>query len=137
MPIIGDQMKYLFLTMILLISIGCGKEDSAGPGNNDPPPATDTEKPYVEIISPPYGADVGRSTLIRAHATDDTGIWKVVFYVTGENASTDYSAPYEYEWRASFPQHQAHKEYRVRAIAYDHARKYSEHTSMFYSQWWE
>jgi hypothetical protein len=121
-----------------LLLFGCGGDKSTEPEPTGAPPVQDTEKPYIEIIQPKYKEIVGNSFRIKAIAYDDVGIWYVAFYVNGAKKGTDSDAPYEWDCRAQGPQHLGStKESSIKVIAYDTSNKYSMHTSVFLSQWWD
>lgn len=66
---------------------------------------SDTEPPQVSIDQPDNGATLSPGTVVvRAQASDDSGISKVEFFRNGVNQGvrhTDTSYPYEWHWQAA------------------------------------
>lgn len=58
------------------------------------PAPKDTTPPWVMITSPANGATVPLSTIVRADATDASGIVDVTFWVDGTVTCSDKTAPY-------------------------------------------
>ena len=56
-------------------------------------PSRDDRPPSVTITSPADGASISGSVAISATASDDKGVFKVVFYVDGGLLSEDLAAP--------------------------------------------
>jgi len=59
---------------------------------------SDTTAPNVSITAPTNGAIVSGSVNITADATDNVGVSKVEFYVTGSLAATVNSPPFSFNW---------------------------------------
>ena len=80
----------------------------------------DTTRPTVTITSPTNGSAVTRSktTTIAATATDDRGVVRVEFRVSGTLKCTDTTAPYTCAW--AVPK-QANVTYTLTATAFDAA----------------
>jgi subtilisin family serine protease len=79
---------------------GCGTSDVDSDGNGtpdclDPPSATDTTPPQVQITQPYYTYyTYVRTVTASASATDNVGIANVKFFVNGQLAATDTTSPY-------------------------------------------
>lgn len=58
----------------------------------------DTTKPTVDITAPADGSTVNGNVVLKATATDASGISKVEFYAQDKLLGTDTTAPYEYAW---------------------------------------
>ena len=61
-------------------------------------PPVDTEPPSLAITEPSEGAILSGTVVIKADASDPSGVANVTFYIDGTAVSTDTEAPYEYEW---------------------------------------
>ena len=70
----------LFLVGIFILSGGC--DGPAGPDGDDAVIA-DSVAPAVEWIDPPINMVIDTAITFQARATDDQGIWKMVFYIGG------------------------------------------------------
>jgi chitinase len=80
----------------------------------------DTTAPSVKIDSPLDGTVLQRNSLlvIRATATDNVGVTKVLFYVNGALNCTDTASPYSCALK---PPKASGKTYQIKATAYDAA----------------
>jgi fibronectin type 3 domain-containing protein len=58
----------------------------------------DTVPPSSALSSPAAGVTVSGMTAVAATASDNLGVWKVVFQVDGVTKATDTSSPYTYSW---------------------------------------
>jgi len=59
---------------------------------------------------------IGKITIIAQATDDESGIYKVDFYIDNELVKSDYTPPYEYEWKErSFGRHS------IKIVAYDNA----------------
>ena len=79
--------RYKLLLIILLIIVGC-----------DETVAPDTTVPSVLIAYPSNENILTEPTMVRADATDDTGIESITFLINGIEVFTDTESPYEYQW---------------------------------------
>ena len=79
---------------------------------------SDTTKPNVSITEPADFSTVKGNVIIKANATDNSGIAKVEFYVQNTLKATDTTAPYEYNWDTKSA---ADGSYAIMAKAYDAA----------------
>jgi hypothetical protein len=59
---------------------------------------TDTNPPLVGIISPAAWSTVHDTVLIRAEASDNRGIAKLVFYIDGDSIGCDFDFPFQFRW---------------------------------------
>jgi subtilisin family serine protease len=82
--------------------------------------AADTTPPTVSIISPAAGSTLTRNTniTITASASDNVGVNKVEFYVSGSLKCTDTTSPYSCTWKIPGAKG---KTYQLQAKAYDAA----------------
>ncbi len=83
----------------------------------------DTTPPKIEIIPPSPGQNFnGTSFVVKAKATDESGIFKVIFYDDDGgyswNSYVDYSEPWEVTFTASHRENLTSYVYII-AIAYD------------------
>jgi len=69
---------------------------SAALATGAPPP--DTTAPTASISSPVAGATVSDPVAIAVFASDNVGVTEVRFYVDGQMAASDTSAPFEAYW---------------------------------------
>lgn len=84
-----------FITIIALCLLSCGKDKPTAPPFT-PDPA-DTEKPYLEITYPTQGQIiVGRSVRVQATATDNKGIYYVLFQQDNTSNGCLVNAPGPY-----------------------------------------
>jgi hypothetical protein len=83
--------------LMALCVIGMGIVFSACPGLF----GKDEKAPSVSITSPTAGSQVSGVVLVQASATDDVGVYKVVFMVDGTPIYEDKSAPYEAYWNTA------------------------------------
>jgi hypothetical protein len=89
----GKAIAFIITTFLLFIA-GCYI-----PPEDDPVEPVDEIPPVVTIAFPPGGSVVSGEALIRALATDNRGIQKVVLYVDGLPLPVEaYSEPYEMIW---------------------------------------
>ncbi len=96
----------------------CGDEEDTG-GDDDTPVAGDTKKPEVVLTAPTTAGPLGAGLLIKARATDNTGVTKVEFYAEPLGViNTDTSEPYSYQWDTTGV---APGAYMIKAKAYDAA----------------
>jgi hypothetical protein len=59
----------------------------------------DNTPPTVSILTPvASNTVVSGNVSVDVEASDDTGVTKVVFYVNGQTAGTDNTAPFEFNW---------------------------------------
>lgn len=79
-------------------------------------PEEDNNAPSVTITSPTEGATLSGNALIEANASDDSSIFKVVFYADGQDIGSDNSSPYSTSWDTTSVSLGNHEIY---AIAYD------------------
>ena len=79
---------------------------------------TDTTAPVTSITAPAANATVSGTTSITASATDNVGVSRVEFYVSGVLKGTDTSAPYAYSWNTTST---ANGSYSLTSRAYDAA----------------
>mgnify|MGYP001223350053 CR=1 FL=1 len=75
------------LLLIALLIVGCEEILDA-----------DITAPTVVIAYPSNGNILTEPTMVRANATDDTGIESITFLINGIEVFTDTEYPYEYEW---------------------------------------
>ncbi|SVD13303.1 uncharacterized protein METZ01_LOCUS366157, partial [marine metagenome] len=75
------------LLLICLLIVGCEQLLDA-----------DVTAPTVVIAYPSNGNILTEPTMVRANATDDTGIESITFLINGIEVFTDTESPYEYEW---------------------------------------
>ena len=78
----------------------------------------DTTAPVTAITAPAANATVSGTTSITASATDNVGVSRVEFYVSGVLKGTDTSAPYAYSWNTTST---ANGSYSLTSRAYDAA----------------
>lgn len=83
-----------------------------------PPPTTDSTSPTVSITAPVNGATVSGTVALRASATDNVGVARVVFAVSNGTGIADSSAPYETSLNTTT---MSNGTYTVTATAYDAA----------------
>ncbi|WP_164017773.1 Ig-like domain-containing protein [Pyxidicoccus trucidator] len=76
----------------------------------------DNTAPSVTLDSPLNGATVSGTVTLAATAQDYSGIQSVTFYVDGQAAGTDTSAPYSVAWNAGSVSAGTHT---VHAVAWD------------------
>ncbi len=68
-------------------------------GNGNPyPDVPDTVSPSVSITAPADGSTLTGLVSVGASASDNIGVSKVEFIVNGSVRSTDFSAPYTFDW---------------------------------------
>ncbi|MDO8435107.1 MAG: Ig-like domain-containing protein [bacterium] len=79
---------------------------------------TDFIGPTVAVTSPLNGASVADLVAITADASDESGISKVDFYVSGQMIGTDVEAPYSVSWDSKLFLNGSHN---IVATAYDRA----------------
>ena len=77
----------------------------------------DTAPPLVAIIEPAAGSTVSGLVTIRAHASDDSAVSRVLFLVDGQFLAADTTLPYEASWETR-PGSGAHE---ISVVAYDSA----------------
>jgi hypothetical protein len=71
----------------------------SGCKENEPtPPSSDTTPPSVVVTQPANGATLTGSTMIKAEATDNSGVQWLDFLVDGSLLGRDSTAPYEKFW---------------------------------------
>ena len=76
----------------------------------------DVAPPEVAITSPSEGSAIGGTITVQVDASDNVGVERVEFYIDGDLAYTDDTAPYEYEWDTTSVADGSHT---IRAVAYD------------------
>lgn len=105
----------------LLLSSGCYFSEE--PYN--PVDPKDDVPPRVEIVYPLAVTEVAGEVLIRALATDNEGIQKVVLYVDGlPQLSEDYEEPFEVFWNTwNYPDLSEHA---ITVRAYDHSENMAD-----------
>ncbi|HWI64824.1 MAG TPA: S8 family serine peptidase [Symbiobacteriaceae bacterium] len=94
--------------------------------NPNPPPA-DKQAPTVSISSPAEGATVSGDVAIKADASDNVGVTKVLFYVDGNEAGTATTAPFSMNWSSTAVGDGAHT---LVANAYDAAGNVGKSTAV-------
>ena len=90
------------------------------PCDTGPPP--DTADPTVKLIEP-QPRPVAGTIAVRATASDDRGVSRVVFRDNGVELETDPTSPYSTTWNTTDV---ANGEHRITARAYDASGKYGE-----------
>jgi hypothetical protein len=78
----------------------------------------DDTPPVVAITSPQPGQTVSGLVTVVATATDDTGIFRVVFYADDLSFAEDRTSPYEVSWNTAAVPEGTHY---LKAVAYDTA----------------
>lgn len=88
------------------------------PTNTPTPAPSDTTPPTVSITSPLNNSKVSRNktTIIKASASDTSGIARIEFYVNGALKCTDTTASYTCAWLVPSPRNVV---YTLQAKAYD------------------
>ena len=81
----------------------------------------DSEAPTVTIISPAAGSEVSGLVIITAEASDDTGVFKVVFKIDNQIVCDDRSQPWTYAWDSGLASAESHI---LVAEAWDQAGNY-------------
>lgn len=81
-------------------------------------PASDTAAPVVSISAPVNNGTLGGTVALSAGASDNVGVIKVEFYVNSNLQSTQFSAPYSFNWNTALI---ANGAYTIAAKAYDAA----------------
>ncbi|MEO0225071.1 MAG: Ig-like domain-containing protein, partial [candidate division WOR-3 bacterium] len=76
----------------------------------------DIQPPQVSITNPANNANISGTVEIRAQATDNSGISKVLFYINNICVSTDTTSPYSYSWNTT---NYSNGQYIVRVEAFD------------------
>jgi len=76
----------------------------------------DTSRPSCSITSPSVGETLSGTITISVNASDNSSIYKVVFYCDNIFIGEDTSAPYSLEWDTSTTPLGSHE---LKAIAYD------------------
>jgi hypothetical protein len=76
----------------------------------------DDTPPVVAITSPQTGQTVSGLVTVVATATDDTGIFRVVFYADDLSFAEDRTSPYEVSWNTAAVPAGTHY---LKAVAYD------------------
>lgn len=61
----------------------------------------DETPPTTAITAPANGAVVGGTTTVTASASDNRAVSRVEFFVDGQLAATDTSAPYSFDWNTT------------------------------------
>lgn len=102
------------------MTIGCMGQ--TGPDGEDAFLA-DSLAPQIRWLTPPPGSVIDSTVTVSAEATDDQGIWRLVFYIAGfefQGSLIDSaSGVYHYTWHAElFPD----GPYPMMARAWDDAR---------------
>ncbi|MBJ6801436.1 Ig-like domain-containing protein [Geomonas propionica] len=82
-------------------------------------PTTDTIAPTIAITSPATKTYVSGLVTIKANATDNVGVTKVDFFVSGKLVATVTQAPYSYVWDTTTVANNT--SYTLSAKAYDAA----------------
>lgn len=77
---------------------------------------TSTTVPTVNVTSPANNAVISGTVSILATASDNVGVTKVEFYVSGVLVNTETTAPYSYNWDTTS---YANGSYTIRAKSYD------------------
>ena len=106
----ATQIRFLFAVYTYTCQSGCSSTrglyvDNIGvvvsqSGPSEPPPP-DTTAPTTAITAPASGATVSGTTTVTASASDNVGVTKVEFYVDGNHAATDTTAPYSFDWNTT------------------------------------
>ncbi len=90
----------------------------------------DTQPPFVKITMPLDGAKIVDSRQkVRANATDNIGVTKVVFHIDGVLLATDTKAPYVVTWQNSKAAAGSHT---IKATAYDATGNSASHQITVY-----
>lgn len=113
-------------------SVLTGTVPTATPPPNTSPTAIptvvpDTSAPQVIITNPLNGDSVKRNTLvtIKASASDNVGVTRVLFYVNGQLLCTDTASPYACTWKVLGPRG---SRMTLSATAYDAAGNSGTHS---------
>ena len=79
---------------------------------------SDTTPPAVALTAPLNGATVakGSTITVTANASDNVGVSRVEFYVSGALKATDSASPYSFSWKVP---NKPGATYQLQAKAYD------------------
>jgi len=88
------EMKLVFIPLILLLSISCGRRGY-------PPGKPELEGPEIKILFPSEGDTLRDTVEVKVEAKDPSGVSFISLFVDQKEVLRDSSPPYEFKWDTS------------------------------------
>ncbi len=112
-PVLPKAAARLFFPLLALVLAGCWLFEDSSP-------------PVCQMLQPTDSSLVSGIVLVRAEATDTSGVSEVEFFVDGSRIGTDATRPYEVEWDTRNLENQSWHQLFCRAEDFSGNKGYSD-----------